>query len=77
MGIILLAPETRYPDHHHPPEEIYTVLSPGEWKQNAEGEFRAPGVGGSVYNISKIIHGMRATDVPLLTVFSLWMGDNA
>jgi hypothetical protein len=77
IGISLIAPETRYPDHRHLPEEIYTVLSPGEWKQDAEGEFRAPGVGGFVHNISKIIHGMRATDVPLLAVWSLWMGDNA
>jgi hypothetical protein len=77
IGMSLLAPKTRYPDHRHPPEEIYTVLSPGEWKQNAEGEFRAPGIGGFVYNTSQIIHGIRATDVPLLAVWSLWMGDNA
>ena len=77
IGMSLLAPDTRYPDHRHPPEEIYTVLSPGEWKQNAEGEFRAPGIGGFVHNIPNIIHGMRATDVPLLAVWSLWMGDNA
>ncbi|MEC8700325.1 MAG: dimethylsulfonioproprionate lyase family protein, partial [Pseudomonadota bacterium] len=27
IGMSLLAPETRYPDHRHPPEEIYTVLT--------------------------------------------------
>jgi quercetin dioxygenase-like cupin family protein len=77
IGMSLLAPETRYPDHRHPPEEIYTVLSPGEWKQNAEGEFRVPGVGGFVHNVPNIIHGMRSTNVPLLAVWSLWSGDNA
>jgi quercetin dioxygenase-like cupin family protein len=76
IGMGLLAPETRYPDHRHPPEELYTVMSPGEWKQNVEGEFRAPGIGGFVHNIPNIIHGMRATDVPLLAVWSLWMGDD-
>jgi len=28
-GVSLLAPGVRYPDHWHPPEEIYLVLSPG------------------------------------------------
>lgn len=75
IGMSLLAPETRYPDHRHPPEEIYTVLSPGEWKQETNGEFRAPGVGGFVHNIPNIVHGMRSKEVPLLAVWSLWMGD--
>ena len=76
IGMSLLAPETRYPDHRHPPEEIYTVLTPGEWKQGAEGAFRSPGVGGFVHNIPNIVHGMRSKDVPLLAVWSLWMGDD-
>src|SRR5260221_14087997 len=29
VGVSLLAPAVRYPDHHHPPEEVYVVLSPG------------------------------------------------
>ncbi len=73
IGMSLLAPETRYPDHRHPPEEIYTVLSPGEWKQGADGDFRAPGTGGFVHNVPNIVHGMRSTNVPLLAVWSLWM----
>ena len=76
IGMSLLAPETRYPDHRHPPEEIYTVLTPGEWKQGAEGAFISPGVGGFVHNIPNIVHGMRSKDVPLLAVWSLWMGDD-
>ena len=76
VGMRLLAPETRYPDHRHPPEEIYTVISPGEWKQHTDGEFRAPGIGGFVHNVPNIIHGMRSTSVPLLAVWSLWMGED-
>ena len=76
IGISLLAPETRYPDHRHPPEEIYTVLSPGEWKQGAQGNFFSPGIGGYVHNAPNIIHGMRSKELPLLAVWSLWMGDN-
>lgn len=77
IGMSLLAPETRYPDHRHPPEEIYTVLTPGEWKQGTDGEFKSPGIGGFVHNIPNIVHGMRSKDVPLLAVWSLWMGDSA
>ena len=76
IGMSLLAPNTRYPDHRHPPEEIYTVISPGEWKQHADGKFHAPGVGGFVHNVPSIIHGMQSTNVPLLAVWSLWMGDD-
>ena len=76
IGMSLLAPDTRYPDHRHPPEEIYTVISPGEWKQHADGKFHAPGVGGFVHNVPSIIHGMQSTNVPLLAVWSLWMGDD-
>ena len=74
IGMSLLAPNTRYPDHHHPPEEIYTVLSPGEWKQN-DGPWHEPGVGGHVHNPSDIVHGMRANASPLLAVWCLWTGE--
>lgn len=35
IGVIisLMAPHMRYPDHRHPPEEIYVVLSDGQWRQ--------------------------------------------
>lgn len=77
IGISLLAPETRYPDHHHPPEEIYTVLSPGDWKQAVDGPWRSPGIGGFVHNTPGIVHAMRSKDVPLLAVWCLWMGNAA
>ncbi|MDH3704059.1 MAG: dimethylsulfoniopropionate lyase, partial [Alphaproteobacteria bacterium] len=77
IGISLLAPETRYPDHRHPPEEIYTVLSPGDWKQGVDGPWRSPGIGGFVHNTPNIVHAMRSKDVPLLAVWCLWIGDTA
>ena len=77
IGMSLLAPQTRYPDHHHPPEEIYAVLSQGEWKQGTTDNFFTPGVGGIVHNIPNIVHGMRSKETPLLAVWSLWTGDNS
>lgn len=71
IGVSLMAPHTRYPDHHHPPEEIYLVLSPGEWRQ-ANHPWHAPGIGGLVHNPPDIVHAMRSTEQPLLAVWFLW-----
>ena len=45
IGVSLMAPHTRYPDHRHPPEEIYVVLSDGQWRQ-ASDPWHEPGIGG-------------------------------
>ena len=73
VGMSLLAPGVRYPDHHHPPEEIYLVLTPGEWRQDT-GPWHEPGVGGVVHNPPNIVHAMRAGDTPLLALWFLWLG---
>lgn len=73
IGVSLVAPGITYPDHQHPPEEVYYVLSPGEWRQNA-APWHAPGFGGLVYNPPGIVHAMRATaGAPLLAIWSLWL----
>ncbi len=69
-GISLLAPGATYPDHDHPPEEIYLALSGGEW-WNAETPWHAPGPGGIVHNPPGILHAMRGTEVPLLAIWFL------
>ncbi len=69
-GISLLAPGTTYPDHDHPPEEIYLALSGGEW-WNAATPWHAPGPGGIVHNPPGILHAMRGTAVPLLAIWFL------
>jgi hypothetical protein len=69
-GISLLAPHAAYPDHDHPPEEIYLVLSGGEWR-NAETPWHAPRPGGVVHNPPGIVHAMRAGEIPLLALWFL------
>lgn len=73
IGVSLVSPDTVYPDHTHPPEEIYAVLSDGAWRQN-EGPWRKPGLGGTVHNTPSVLHGMRSYETPLLAVWSLWIG---
>ena len=75
IGVSLMAPHTRYPDHHHPPEEIYVVLSDGEWRQ-ADRPWHTPGIGGLVYNPPDIVHAMRSAEAPLLALWFLWMGEH-
>lgn len=71
IGASLMAPHTQYPDHRHPPEEIYVVLSGGQWRQ-ASNVWHEPGIGGLVYNPPNIVHAMRSTEQPLLALWFLW-----
>jgi quercetin dioxygenase-like cupin family protein len=69
-GFSLVAPGITYPEHNHPPEEIYLVLSSGEWWQ-AGGAWQAYGPGGIVHNPPGIKHAMRGMSVPLLAIWFL------
>jgi quercetin dioxygenase-like cupin family protein len=71
VGVSLMAPHTRYPDHRHPPEEIYIVLSDGQWRQESS-PWHEPGIGGLVYNPPNIVHAMRSSERPLLALWFLW-----
>jgi quercetin dioxygenase-like cupin family protein len=70
LGVSLMAPHIRYPDHSHPPDELYLVLSEGEWRQG-EGDWIRPGIGGTVRNPPGVVHAMRAGASPLLAVWGL------
>lgn len=73
IGISLLAPHVRYPDHNHGPEEVYLVLSPGRF-QHGESLWFAPGIGGTLYNEPNIRHAMASDDAPLFALWFLWTG---
>lgn len=70
LGVTLMAPNVRYPDHNHAPEEVYLVLSEGEFRQDG-GEWFSPGIGGSFYNLPNIRHAMRSVDTPLFAFWAL------
>ena len=75
VGVSLLAPHVRYPDHWHLPEETYLVMSDGEFSQGGGSWFR-PGVGGSFYNKPNIVHAMRSLKVPLFAFWALTLAIN-
>jgi Dimethlysulfonioproprionate lyase len=70
VGVTLMAPNTDYPVHHHPPEEVYLVLSESEWWKEESGWFK-PGSGGTVYNAPNALHAMRSGAKPLLALWAL------
>ncbi len=70
LGVSLLAPHVRYPDHDHAPEETYLVLSQGEFR-HGDSQWFSPGIGGSFYNEPGIRHAMRSSDTPLLAFWAL------
>jgi Dimethlysulfonioproprionate lyase len=70
IGVSLMAPDLQYPDHRHPPAEVYYSLSPGSWRQG-DGPWVTPSIGGLVYNPSNVVHSMRSSDLPLLAIWCL------
>lgn len=72
IGLSLLAPGTRYPDHQHKPEETYLVLSPGQFRNHSGPDWFSPGMGGSFYNPPNVVHAMKSDDdAPLLALWAL------
>lgn len=72
VGVSLLAPHVRYPDHNHGPEEVYLVLSPGRFQHGDSGWFE-PGIGGTLYNKPSVKHAMASDDLPLIALWCLWI----
>jgi quercetin dioxygenase-like cupin family protein len=71
IGLSMLGPNVRYPDHTHPPEEAYLVLTDGQFRQG-EGKWFTPGVGGTLYNEPGILHAMRSSETePFLALWCL------
>jgi len=70
VGVTLMNPDLTYPDHHHPPEEVYVVLSEGLWRQEND-PWWSPGVGGYVYNPPDILHAMKSQETPLCAIWCL------
>lgn len=70
IGVSLLAPYVRYPDHNHGPEEIYLVLAPGRFQHGGSDWFE-PGPGGTLHNEPNIKHAMASDESPLLAIWCL------
>jgi quercetin dioxygenase-like cupin family protein len=70
IGASLLAPNVRYPDHSHAPEEIYLLLTPGRF-QHGDSGWMALAPGDTLHNEPRIKHAMASDDGPLLAFWCL------
>ncbi|WP_411036506.1 dimethylsulfonioproprionate lyase family protein [Shinella sp. BYT-45] len=72
VGLSLLAPDVRYPDHNHSPEEIYLVLTDGRFRHGND-DWETPGIGGTFHNKPGIVHAMASSGhSPFLAVWCLF-----
>lgn len=73
IGLSLLAPHVRYPDHTHPPEELYMVLTEGRF-QHGEDPWVDLGPGAAFHNPPAIKHAMASGEAPLLAIWTMIIG---
>lgn len=74
FGLMLLGPETHYPLHSHPADEIYyTVTGPSSWRV-AQEPWSPRKAGEIIHHPSWIPHATLAADRPLVLLY-VWQGD--
>ena len=73
-GLLYLAPQTFYPPHAHPAEEVYHLISGRSvWQQGGQPS-RDCVSGARIHHASGVAHCMRSGEEPLLALY-LWRGD--
>ena len=73
VGLLYLDPGMTYPEHSHPPPELYFTLSgTAAWRYGGSEEYRVVSAGNLLYNHPMDMHGVRSSDTPLLALFLLW-----
>jgi hypothetical protein len=73
LGLLLLGPDTLYPPHHHPAEEIYLPLSPGHWWRAGE-DWREQPAGAVIHHPPMCGHATESGRAPLAAIY-LWRGE--
>lgn len=72
LGLTLIAPGTRYPEHYHPAIELYNIVS-GETKWTIGNNTRVRNRGEYILHKSNEVHAMETTLEPLLAIYT-WSG---
>jgi len=75
VGLMLVGPNGGYPEHHHPPPEVYLILG-GEahWRYGGSTGFRLRTVGDVVHNHPNDLHEVRTSSLPTVAVWVLYDG---
>jgi hypothetical protein len=73
LGILVLGPDTLYPLHHHPADEVYLPLGPGRWFKDGLG-WQDRVAGDVIHHPPHCGHATQAGDQPLAAIY-LWRGE--
>jgi quercetin dioxygenase-like cupin family protein len=74
VGILMLGPATEYPEHHHPTEEVYHVISGHAlWSKSSEPWHQHP-PGAAIHHAPHVPHATKTLAEPLLALYC-WSGD--
>jgi hypothetical protein len=72
VGAMAVGPHNAYPEHQHPPLELYLVLGgSAQWRFGGSDGYRNVDAGGLVVNQPDDLHGVRTADDAVLAVYVL------
>ena len=74
-GVLLLGPDTEYPDHSHEAEELYLPLAGRAFWRSDEADWRLRPPGTWIHHPSWTPHAMRTSQEPLLAAYVWRAGD--
>lgn len=74
-GVLLLRPDTEYPDHSHEAEELYLPLAGHAFWRSDGSDWRLRPPGQWIHHPSWTAHAMRTSQEPLLAAYVWRAGD--
>jgi len=74
LGLFLLGPNVTYPEHAHPAEEFYIVLTGNPEFNIGDKGFEQQDAGAVVLHHTNISHAIRTASEPFFAIFG-WRGE--
>lgn len=72
-GMLCVAPAKIYPEHDHPPQELYVLLDgTAEWRFGGADDYLPLAPGTTLYNHPSDRHGIRVGDEAVVAMYVLW-----
>jgi mannose-6-phosphate isomerase-like protein (cupin superfamily) len=74
LGLFLLGPNVTYPEHAHPAEEFYIVLTGNPEFKVGSNNFKLQEAGAVVLHHNNVSHAIRTSSEPFFAIFG-WRGE--
>lgn len=72
-GLLFTAPNEGYPEHSHPPQEMYIMLDgTGSWRFGGNSDYFEVPSGQTIYNNPRDTHGVGGERSATLSLWVLW-----